>query len=172
MRKKMIYQWILFSFVLSCLVSCGLFSKRKVITKKATYQKYFPQANYEGFHSHPARNLSQNCLEGQYAFTDPRTGIQRCSKLPKSAILRDLGNGHKAYQCRRKTISLFVKKGHIRLPNGLVVDPKKYQCSNGVAFLKKKKYHTEIRCVSEDPYYDPTRKSFTSRLQLSLKSCK
>ena len=80
----MIYQWILFSFVLSCLVSCGLFSKRKVITKKATYQKHFPQANYEGFHSHPARNLSQNCLEGQYAFTDPRTGIQRCSKLPKS----------------------------------------------------------------------------------------
>ena len=168
----MIYQWILFSFITSCLVSCGLFSKRKIITKKGSHTQQFPPANYGGFHSHPARNLSQNCLEGQYASTDPKTGIQRCSRLPKSATLRNLGGGHKAYQCKSKTNPLFVKKGHIRLPDGMVIDPKRYKCSNGVAFLRKKKFHTEIRCVSEDPYYDPKKGSFTTRLELVLKSCK
>lgn len=172
MRAKIIYQWILFSLVISCLAGCSLFSKRKVITKKTPQKRQFPQANYEGFHSHPARNLSQNCLEGQYAFTEPKTGLQRCLNLPKSAILRNLGGGYKAYQCKNKTNPLFIKKGHIRRPDGLVIDPNKYRCSNGVAFLKRKKYHTEIRCVSEDPYYDPMRGRFTSRFELSLKSCK
>ena len=172
MRKKIIYQWILFSFIISCLTGCGLFSKRKIITKKIPQKQHFPQANYEGFHSHPARNLSQNCLEGQYALTEPGTGVQRCSKLPKTAILRNLGGGHKAYQCKSKTIPLYFKKGHVRRPDGMVIDPKKYRCSHGVAFLKKKEHFTEIRCISEDPYYDPGKRNFTTSFENALKSCK
>ena len=171
MKRKITYQWILLSFIISCLAGCGLFSKRKPITKKLSQKQIFPQASYEGFHSHPARNLSQNCLEGQYAFTEPQTGIQRCSILPKSTVLRDFGGGYKAYQCRGKVNPLFLKKGHIRRPDGLLIDPKKYRCSNGVAFLKKRKYHTEINCLSEDPYFEPMRGNFTSRFEMTLRSC-
>ena len=172
MKKKITYQWILLSFVISCLASCGLFSKRKVITKKLNQKQLFAQGSYDGFHSHPARNLSQNCLEGQYAFTEPKTGIQRCLILPKSTILRNLGKGHKAYQCRRKTNPLFVKKGNIRRPDGVIIDPREYTCSNGVAFLKKRKYHIEINCLSEDPYYDPWKGGFTSRFELAMRKCR
>jgi hypothetical protein len=171
MRNKRLYQWILFSLIIGSLASCGFLSKKRKLLKSSSFRNHFPQGSYEGFHSHPARNLSQNCLEGQFALTEPQTGKQRCSKLPKTTILRNLSRGHKAYQCKVKTNPLYLKKGFLRDLNGVGVDPKSFRCPNGVAFLEKRKHHTKIHCLSEDPYYDPLRKRFTSPFEHVLRSC-
>ena len=169
------YQWILLSLIIGSLASCGFLSKRKTISKAAanskTFKNLFPQGSYNGFHSHPSRNLSLNCLEGQFALTEPQTGKQRCSKLPKTTVLRNLGGGHKAYQCKVKTSPLFFKKGYLRDLNGVSIDPESYRCPNGVAFIEKKKLHGQVYCLSEDPYYDPLKRKFTSPLEVALRSC-
>ena len=171
MRKKIFYQVILFSFIISSLTSCAFISKRKLL-RSTVLKQQFPQSNYDGFHSHPSKNLSQSCLEGQFSLTEPKTGKQRCSLIPKAAALRNLGGGHKAYQCKIKMNPQFIKKGYIRSPEGRVVDPHSYRCSNGAAFLERRKLHTRIKCLSEDPYYDPLTGNFTSRLETALRSCK